>query len=147
MYLDPPVGDDIIRSCNDLCHSSVFCTYEQLNPFDAFGQKMISNLAMRNIRLPSLESYNSLETQEKRYINAGFTIVQSSDLWQIWKSWNPQEKQRLAKLEIIDEIEEFQQLMSHYCIIAAKKDKACGCGSRLKNWSPTGTFSSSNRRL
>jgi len=32
-------------------------------------------------------------------------------------------------------------------IIAAKKDKSCGCGSRLKNWSPTGTFSSSNRRL
>jgi len=32
-------------------------------------------------------------------------------------------------------------------IIAAKKDKSCGCGSRLKNWSPIGTFSSSNRRL
>ena len=32
-------------------------------------------------------------------------------------------------------------------IIVAKKDKACGCGSRLKNWSPTGTFSRSNRRL
>jgi hypothetical protein len=32
-------------------------------------------------------------------------------------------------------------------IIAAKKDKACGCGSRLKNWSPIGTFSGSNRRL
>lgn len=32
-------------------------------------------------------------------------------------------------------------------IIAAKKDKSCGCGSRLKNWSPTGTFSSAQRRV
>jgi hypothetical protein len=32
-------------------------------------------------------------------------------------------------------------------IIAAKKDKSCGCGSRLKNWSPTGTFSSAPRRV
>ena len=29
-------------------------------------------------------------------------------------------------------------------IIAVKKDKSCGCGSRLKNWSPVGSFSSAN---
>jgi hypothetical protein len=30
-------------------------------------------------------------------------------------------------------------------IIAVKKDKGCGCGSRLKNWSPVGTISQSSR--
>lgn len=30
-------------------------------------------------------------------------------------------------------------------IIAVKKDKGCGCGSRLKNWSPVGTMSQSSR--
>lgn len=29
-------------------------------------------------------------------------------------------------------------------IIAVKKDKSCGCGSRLKNWSPVGSISSAN---
>jgi hypothetical protein len=29
-------------------------------------------------------------------------------------------------------------------IIAVKKDRACGCGSRLKNWSPVGSISSAN---
>jgi hypothetical protein len=29
-------------------------------------------------------------------------------------------------------------------IIAVKKDKSCGCGSRLKNWSPVGSILSAN---
>jgi len=29
-------------------------------------------------------------------------------------------------------------------IIAVKKDGSCGCGSRLKNWSPVGSISSAN---
>ena len=29
-------------------------------------------------------------------------------------------------------------------IIAVKKDRSCGCGSRLKNWSPVGSISSAN---
>jgi [phosphatase 2A protein]-leucine-carboxy methyltransferase len=82
---------------------------------------MISNLALRNISLLSLEKYHSLQAQEKRYLDAGFSKVQSSDLFEIWKSLDLQEKQRLAKLEILDEIEEFQQLLNHYCIIVAKK--------------------------
>lgn len=30
-------------------------------------------------------------------------------------------------------------------VIAVKKDKSCGCGSRLKNWSPVGSISTSSR--
>ena len=30
-------------------------------------------------------------------------------------------------------------------VIAVKKDKGCGCGSRLKNWSPVGAMSQSSR--
>lgn len=29
-------------------------------------------------------------------------------------------------------------------IVAVKKDKSCGCGSRLKNWSPVGNILSAN---
>ena len=29
-------------------------------------------------------------------------------------------------------------------IIAVKKDRSCGCGSRLKNWSPVGSILSAN---
>ena len=47
----------------------------------------------------------------------------------------------------VDEDRTYRLVTASGRIIAAKKDKACGCGSRLKNWSPTGTFSSSNRRL
>jgi hypothetical protein len=31
-------------------------------------------------------------------------------------------------------------------IIAASKDRGCGCGSRLKNWSPITSLSRANRR-
>ena len=47
----------------------------------------------------------------------------------------------------IDEAKTYRLVTVSGRIIAAKKDIGCGCGSRLKNWSPTGTFSSSNRRL
>ena len=50
-------------------------------------------------------------------------------------------------LYTVDESNTYRLVTATGRIIAAKKDKACGCGSRLKNWSPTGTFSSSNRRL
>jgi len=47
----------------------------------------------------------------------------------------------------IDEAKTYRLVTASGRIIAAKKDIGCGCGSRLKNWSPIGTFSSSNRRL
>jgi hypothetical protein len=50
-------------------------------------------------------------------------------------------------LYTVDEAKTYRLVTTSGRIIAAKKDKSCGCGSRLKNWSPIGTFSGSNRRL
>lgn len=47
----------------------------------------------------------------------------------------------------VDESKVYRLITASGRIIAAKKDKSCGCGSRLKNWSPTGTFSSAQRRV
>jgi hypothetical protein len=40
---------------------------------------------------------------------------------QVWESIDQVEKDRVAKLEIFDEFEEWNLLMSHYCLVVAKR--------------------------
>ena len=49
--------------------------YEQINPFDAFGKTMLRNLSARNLELKSYTVYLTLESQQQRLIDNGFTQV------------------------------------------------------------------------
>ncbi|ORY13251.1 S-adenosyl-L-methionine-dependent methyltransferase [Clohesyomyces aquaticus] len=98
--------------------------YEPILPHDAFGRMMTSNLAHRNISLPTLMEYPTLSDQRKRLRSYGFCDVsRAADTEFIWREWvAEEEKERIAALEMLDEQEELNMLLRHYCVAWGWRD-------------------------
>lgn len=98
--------------------------YEPILPQDAFGRTMISNLATRNIHLPTLHAYPELGDQRARLRQYGLTDgSRAADNHFIWKEWVSEgEKERVAGLEMLDELEELDLLLRHYCVAWGWRD-------------------------
>jgi O-methyltransferase involved in polyketide biosynthesis len=123
IYMSAEEGNSIIEWAAKLEHS-VFCTYEQIRPHDAFGKTMIRNLEHRNIPLHSLLRFPELEDQEKRYKQAGFGWARARTMLDVFDRYLPQDLVRKAcQIEFFDEFEEWQIVLSHYClVVAARKE-------------------------
>jgi [phosphatase 2A protein]-leucine-carboxy methyltransferase len=96
--------------------------YEPIGIDDSFGQMMVANLAARNITMPSLKSFKTLDDQKSRLSELGFRDANSGQdaetVENIWDYWVPAaEKQRVDDLEGLDEVEEWQMLARHYAIV------------------------------
>lgn len=92
--------------------------YEPINPSDAFGKVMVSNLAQRGIVLQTLKRYGSLEAQMERMKMYGFSGKGVASVKRLWDmSVNEAEKERIGGLEMMDEVEEWNLLASHYCVV------------------------------
>lgn len=92
--------------------------YEPLQPDDAFGRTMISNLASRGISMPGLEACPTIDAHVDRLRGVGFEAAQGQTVGKWWStkvSW--EEKQRLRAMEGLDEEEEWVLLAAHYGFI------------------------------
>lgn len=110
-YLDPSTPASLIL-------------YEPILPNDPFGKTMTSNLAMRNIRLPTLSTYPELGDQRARLKTSGFVNgAKAADTDWLWHNWvSEEEKERVAGLEMLDEFEELELLLRHYCVAWGWRD-------------------------
>ncbi|KAI0539517.1 leucine carboxyl methyltransferase [Xylaria digitata] len=116
-YLEVTEASGVIKHFADRIPRLSLVTYEPIHPNDAFGKQMISNLAARRIRMPTLEEYPDTSNQEARLRDAGFDSVRSLTIERIWEDWvSPEEKERLDNLEGLDEVEEWSLLADHYSI-------------------------------
>lgn len=117
-YLLPEQASSVLNFFTSQIPSLATVIYEPIRPNDAFGQVMVSNLASRRIRMPTLDSYPEPQDQKDRLQNAGFELVRQMTIGDIWKTWvTPQEKERVNGLEGLDEVEEWQLLAAHYIIV------------------------------
>ena len=122
IYLTPDAADAVVNYFT--AHISPTTTplglvlYEPINPFDAFGKVMVSNLAARGIVLQTLHKYSSLEVQKERLKMYGFTEGREAlDVDAIYEQWvDEEEKERVNRLEMLDEVEEWRLLARHYCV-------------------------------
>ncbi|KAK0636856.1 S-adenosyl-L-methionine-dependent methyltransferase [Bombardia bombarda] len=93
--------------------------YEPVRPDDAFGRMMVSNLAARRIRMPTLDVYRSPQDQERRLLG-DFAHARQMTVDAIWdaEGWVPEEeKERVERLEGgLDELEEWKLLAGHYIV-------------------------------
>ncbi|KAK7183396.1 hypothetical protein DPSP01_000476 [Paraphaeosphaeria sporulosa] len=98
--------------------------YEPIRPNDAFGRTMISNLATRNIHLPTLLTYPELTDQRARLNEYGFVDGRGAvDTAFVWREWvSGEEKERVGQLEMLDEMEELELLLRHYCVCWGWRD-------------------------
>lgn len=104
---------------------SVFVTYEQIHPEDAFGKTMIRNLQSRNIPLHSLLRYPTLDAQCERYLTAGYRCSAARTMLDVNNAFLATQRRRVEALEPFDEYEEWQMLLGHYClVVSATHDEA-----------------------
>lgn len=124
IYMSPEEGSAIIEWAAKTVPHSVFCTYEQINPNDAFGKTMIRNLESRNIPLHSLMAYPTLQSQMKRYKDAGFSWARARTMINVYEMFLPaEETARANQIERFDEYEEWRLVLSHYMVVVAGNDK------------------------
>ncbi|KAI2629498.1 leucine carboxyl methyltransferase [Xylaria nigripes] len=116
-YLELADASMVMKYFTDRIQSLSCVIYEPIHPDDAFGKQMVSNLAARHIRMPTLEKYTDAGRQQARLRDAGFEFACSSTVERIWHNWVvPEEKERVDRLEGLDEVEEWKLLAGHYAI-------------------------------
>ncbi|KAH8894072.1 leucine carboxyl methyltransferase [Thozetella sp. PMI_491] len=116
-YLETPAARATIAWFQGQVASLGIVLYEPVKPDDPFGRMMVSNLAARRIRMPTLETFKEPADQETRLREAGFEAVRAMTVDQIWERWVHQdEKERVDGLEGLDEVEEWKLLAGHYVV-------------------------------
>lgn len=120
VYLEPEESCAIIAFAAQSFPRSVFVTYEQIRPHDAFGAIMARNLAERGYTLRGLNAFPDLAAQKKRYRELGFRWSCCWDLNDCYYRLLPtDEVKRTERLELFDEVEEWHLMSAHYCIAVA----------------------------
>ena len=144
-----------VNSCNGLIQwisevlqNCVLCAYEQINPFDGFGQVMCSHFKKLGSPLKCILRYPTEKDQITRYKQAvsfnflsnlsfvystystnyskGFTncyTVKASDFYR--DIIQDKEKARIEKLELFDEYEAWHLKCTHYTLLSAVKGEFC----------------------
>ena len=126
-YLEPKSADDVVnyflRRHFPPTTALGLVVYEPIEPNDAFGKVMVSNLASRGISLPSLRKYGSTDAQTERMGAYGFEDSAGADMNAMWElDTQEKEKERVAALEMMDEVEEWRLLAGHYCVFWGCKE-------------------------
>lgn len=102
-----------------------FCLLEQYlpnGPNHPFASTMLKHFNKLSSPLRVVQKYQSIESQQDRFYNHGWTNVQAQSLWAVWcegQVFSPEERTTLRSVEIFDEHEEFALFASHYFILTA----------------------------
>ncbi|CDR39409.1 CYFA0S03e03004g1_1 [Cyberlindnera fabianii] len=117
-YTESSVANEIIKTLKERLPQAALAIYDPIGGEGNFGNVMVENLKMRNLQMPSLLEYNTLEKYQKRLKDLGIPTVKGANMYFITNSWiDIDEQRRISKLEFLDEIEELKLLLEHYCLV------------------------------
>ncbi|PTB45442.1 uncharacterized protein TrAFT101_000888 [Trichoderma asperellum] len=117
-YLPREQSDGVLEYLTSRIPNAAVVIYEPIHLGDPFSDTMVSNLAARNIHMPSLERRRNEADEAARLKRIGFETTRQLTIDRIWTKWvGAEEKERVDRLEGLDEVEEWQLLAGHYMII------------------------------
>ncbi|KAI8964377.1 LCM-domain-containing protein [Daldinia sp. FL1419] len=117
-YLEASEAQGVIKYFAEKLPDLAIIIYEPIRPDDSFGKQMVSNLAARQIQMPTLDSYRDSAKQQSRLKEAGFELATSLTIRDVWRKWiTEEEKERVDGLEGLDEVEEWNLLADHYIMM------------------------------
>uniref|UniRef100_A0A3B3YKI7 Leucine carboxyl methyltransferase 1 n=1 Tax=Poecilia mexicana TaxID=48701 RepID=A0A3B3YKI7_9TELE len=123
VYMSPAQSSSLVHWAAQTFHTAMFINYEQVNMSDRFGQVMIENLQRRRCALAGVELCQSLDSQKERFLRAGWDQANALDMMAVYSVLPQDDVARIERLEFLDEKELLQQLLQHYCICWATKDR------------------------
>lgn len=104
-----------------------FCLLEQFLPngsMHPFARRMIQHFDNLKTPLRSIHEYPNLKSQERRFLDAGWSSANARSLWDLWGDASfitSLQKVALNKIEPFDEWEELMLFASHYFLLFARK--------------------------
>uniref|UniRef100_G3P393 Leucine carboxyl methyltransferase 1 n=1 Tax=Gasterosteus aculeatus aculeatus TaxID=481459 RepID=G3P393_GASAC len=123
VYMTPSQSSNVVRWAAETFHTAMFINYEQVNMGDRFGQVMVENLQRRQCSLAGVEACQSLDSQKERFLRTGWQHADALDMITVYSMLPRADMERIESLEFLDERELLQQLLQHYSICWATKDK------------------------
>lgn len=100
-----------------------FISYEQIRPFDDFGQIMLEHFQKRNSSLKCVEHYPTVEHHRQRFLAHGWDDVYIDTIEHLWKTHvGSTEMSRLNSVECFDEAPELMLKCLHYVLIMGTKN-------------------------
>lgn len=123
VYMTSEQSSNLVRWISDTFPTAMFINYEQVNMDDRFGHIMIENLQRRQCNLAGVDVCQSLDSQKERFLSTGWESVEALDMMMVYSMLPQEDVARIEHLEFLDEKELLHQLLQHYCICWAVKDK------------------------
>uniref|UniRef100_A0A8D3DL90 Leucine carboxyl methyltransferase 1 n=1 Tax=Scophthalmus maximus TaxID=52904 RepID=A0A8D3DL90_SCOMX len=123
VYMTPSQSSNLLHWAAETFHTAMFINYEQVNMSDRFGQVMIENLQRRQCTLAGVEACQSVDSQKERFLKTGWEQADALDMMTVYSILPQDDVARIERLEFLDEKELLQQLLQHYSICWATKDK------------------------
>ena len=124
-YMPTAAADNLISFTSRFPHAS-FAIIEQITPAGTshpFAVTMQKHFKKLSTQLLSLPQYPTLRSQARRFLEAGYTEVETCDLNAFYHNiLNGQSNE----IELFDEYEELGAFLGHYFLLVAKNDKAQG---------------------
>ncbi|KAM7159235.1 tRNA wybutosine-synthesizing protein 4 [Molossus nigricans] len=121
-YLEPDNAAALIAWAAQRFPNALFVIYEQMRPHDTFGQFMQQHFRQLNSPLHGLELFPDVESQQRRFLQAGWTACSAMDMNEFYRCFLPvEERRRMENLEPFDEFEEWHLKCAHYFILGASK--------------------------
>lgn len=152
-YLEPDNAAALISWAAQRFPDALFVVYEQMRPHDTFGQFMQQHFQRLNSPLHGLDHFPDVESQQHRFLQAGWTACSAMDMNEFYRCFVPsEERRRMENLEPFDEFEEWHLKCAHYFILAASKGDTLSqtlvfpsskLFPRIDPASPSGTLSAS----
>ncbi|PTB80367.1 leucine carboxyl methyltransferase [Trichoderma longibrachiatum ATCC 18648] len=117
-YLSQDESDGVLAYFSSRIPNVAVVIYEPIHLGDPFSETMISNLAARNIHMPSLDRRRDEGDEAARLKRLGYETTRQLTIDRLWSKWvNEEEKERVDSLEGLDEVEEWQLLAGHYAVV------------------------------
>ena len=123
-YVDVGLSLQLLRWLTKKVLNFVFVDYEQIRPFDHFGQIMKRHFSNRGSPLKCIDFYPTTSDHRRRFLDLGWTSCRIQTIEQIVRTYFGASERDRIRTKVDDPFDEAEELLlkcSHYVLIVGEK--------------------------
>ncbi|ORC92175.1 tRNA wybutosine-synthesizing protein 4 [Trypanosoma theileri] len=129
-YMPPAASSELIKRVVESFDTAIVVAYDQISPFDSFGEVMQNSLRGKASPLLGLLQFPDGASMIQRAVEQGMKEARFANFHDLSRYYiSGDEKQRVEALEPFDETEEWCEMCKHYGITMACTSREIGLPS------------------